>query len=164
MRGWPIDTRVVENTSEMYRKILNDPLKFPDEMGNDARNLITRLLSRDPESRLGSNGTEEIKKHPFFKSSTCFPSLPFAVQLSGLTHHTVDWKKLLAKQIQPPFKPNVKSAVDCSNVDDVFTSEDPVDSVVEGSKISQTVQNQFIDFSYTNPNDLGVSPHGVTVS
>jgi len=76
----------------------------------------------------------------------------------------VDWKKLLAKQIQPPFKPNVKSAVDCSNVDEVFTSEDPVDSVIEGSKISQTVQNQFIDFSYTNPNDLGVSPHGVTVS
>jgi len=54
----------------MYRKILNDPLKFPDEMGKDARNLITRLLSRDPESRLGSNGAEEIKKHPFFKSST----------------------------------------------------------------------------------------------
>lgn len=54
----------------MYRKILNDPLKFPDEMGKDARNLITRLLSRDPENRLGSNGAEEIKKHPFFKSST----------------------------------------------------------------------------------------------
>jgi len=133
-----------ENTSEMYRKILNDPLKFPDEMGKDARNLITRLLSREPESRLGSNGAEEIKKHPFFKS--------------------IDWKKLLAKQIQPPFKPNVNSAVDCSTVDDVFTSEDPVDSVVEGSKISQTVQNQFIDFSYTNPNDLGASPYGVTVS
>ena len=148
----------------MYRKILNDPLKFPDEMGNDARNLITRLLSRDPESRLGSNGTEEIKKHPFFKSSTCFPSLPFAVQLSGLKHRTVDWKKPLAKQIHPPFEPNAKSAVDYSNIDDVFTLEDPVDSVVEGSKISQTVQNQFIDFSYTNPNDLGVSPHGVTVS
>lgn len=153
----------------MYRKILNDPLKFPDEMGKDARNLITRLLSRDPESRLGSNGAGEIKKHPFFKSSTSSPFLQcITVQFSGLTpfsqYPAVDWKKLLAKQIQPPFKPNVKSAVDCSNVDDVFTSEDAVDSVVEGSKISQTVQNQFIDFSYTNPNDLGVSPHGVTVS
>ena len=57
----------------MYRKILNDPLKFPDEMGKDARNLITRLLSRDPESRLGSNGAGEIKKHPFFKSSMSSP-------------------------------------------------------------------------------------------
>jgi hypothetical protein len=39
-------------------------------------------------------------------------------------------------------------------------SEDPVDNVVERSKISQKVQNQFIS---TNPNDLGVSPHSVTV-
>jgi serum/glucocorticoid-regulated kinase 2 len=54
--------------------------------------------------------------------------------------------------------------VDYSNADEVFTSEGPVDSVVEGSKISQTVQNQFIDYSYTNPNDLCVSPDGVTVS
>ncbi|CCA67867.1 probable Serine/threonine-protein kinase gad8 [Serendipita indica DSM 11827] len=130
-----------ENTSEMYRKILQEPLRFPEEMGSDARNLITRLLNREPEGRLGSNGAEEIKKHAFFK--------------------TIDFKKLLAKQIQPPFKPNVKSAVDCSNVDEVFTSEDPVDSVVEGSKISQTVQNQFINFSYTNPNDLGTSPTAV---
>jgi serum/glucocorticoid-regulated kinase 2 len=54
--------------------------------------------------------------------------------------------------------------VDCSNVDEVFTSEDPVDCVVEGSKISQTVQNQFTDFSYTNPNNLTVSPQGVIMS
>lgn len=56
-------------------------------MSSDARNLITRLLNREPEERLGSEGAEEIKKHPFFKS--------------------IDFKKLLAKQIQPPFKPNV---------------------------------------------------------
>jgi serum/glucocorticoid-regulated kinase 2 len=130
-----------ENTSEMYRKILQEPLRFPEEMGSDARNLITRLLNREPEGRLGSEGAEEIKKHPFFKS--------------------IDFKKLSTKQIQPPFKPNVQSAIDCSNVDEVFTAEDPVDSVVEGSKISQTVQNQFINFSYTNPNDLGTSPTAV---
>jgi len=72
----------------MYRKILNDPLKFPEEMGKDARNLITRLLSRDPENRLGSNGAEEIKKHPFFKNSTSllpFPSLVLHILPSNST-------------------------------------------------------------------------------
>ena len=39
-------------------------------MGSDARNLITRLLNREPEGRLGSEGAEEIKKHSFFKTST----------------------------------------------------------------------------------------------
>jgi serum/glucocorticoid-regulated kinase 2 len=71
---------------------------------------------------------------------------------------------LSVKPIQPQFKPNVKSAVDCSNIDEDFTSEDPVDSIVEGSKISQTVQSQFIDFSCTNPHSLAVSPHCATVS
>jgi len=66
----------------MYRKILNDLLKFPDEMGKDARNLITRLLSRDPENRLGSNGAKEIKKHPFFKSSTSLLLLLYFPPLS----------------------------------------------------------------------------------
>lgn len=38
-------------------------------MSSDARNLITRLLNREPEGRLGTEGAEEIKKHPFFKTS-----------------------------------------------------------------------------------------------
>ena len=75
----------------MYRKILNDPLKFPDEMGMDARNLITRLLSRDPENRLGSNGAEEIKKHPFFKSSTFPFSCLFPFLVAFPLPHPIQW-------------------------------------------------------------------------
>ena len=74
----------------MYRKILHDPLRFGDEVGSDARSLLTALLTRDPAQRLGVNGAEEIKRHPFFAKH-------------------IDWQKLLAKKIQPPFKPSVVS-------------------------------------------------------
>jgi hypothetical protein len=70
--------------------------------------------------------------------------LVLSPRFNGLTASftfSVDWKKLLAKQIQTPFKPNIKSAVDCPNVDEVFTFEDPVDTIVEEPKIPQTVQN-----------------------
>jgi serum/glucocorticoid-regulated kinase 2 len=120
-----------------------------------------RTLGTLSADRLGPNDAEEIMKHPFCQSSM---SAVLSLRFNGLTVSftlSVDWKKLLAKQIQPPFKPNAKSAVDCSNIDEVFTSEEPVDSLVEGSKISQTVQNQFI---YTNPHELAVSPHCATVS
>lgn len=80
----------------MYQKILTDVLKFPEDMSPDARTLLAGLLNRDPALRLGANGAAEIKSHPFFAS--------------------IDWKKLLAKQIQPPFKPHVESAIDTSNV------------------------------------------------
>ena len=112
-----------EITDKMYEKILRDPLVFPDEVSPSARSILTGLLTRDPAQRLGVNGAEEIKRHPFFEK--------------------IDWRRLAQKKIQPPFKPSVRSPVDVSNFDTVFTAEQPLDSVVEGSQLSQTVQAQF---------------------
>jgi len=44
-------------------------------------------LNREPTERLGNNGSEEIKAHPFFGG--------------------IDWVKLYNKKYQPPFKPSV---------------------------------------------------------
>ncbi|KAI9137632.1 kinase-like domain-containing protein [Paraphysoderma sedebokerense] len=126
-----------ENVNEMYRKILYTPLTFPSYFSPSAISLLTGLINRDPVKRLGSgpNGAADIKSHPFFAS--------------------VDWNKLLQKKIPPPFKPHVESAVDTSNFDEEFTSEAPVDSVVEDSVLlSQTVQQQFTGFSFNPGNEL----------
>ncbi|ODQ65300.1 kinase-like protein [Nadsonia fulvescens var. elongata DSM 6958] len=122
-----------ENVPEMYRKILEDPLRFPDDMDREARSLLTGLLQRDPDQRTGSYGAQEIKSHPFF------------VQ--------IDWKRLMAKKYKAPFKPAVQSAIDTSNFDDEFTSEVPADSVVEGSgRLSDSIQRQFGGWSFTDNN------------
>lgn len=55
-----------ENVNVMYQRILQDPLTFPEDMGAEARSVIAQLLQRDPSKRLGANGGEEIKRHPFF--------------------------------------------------------------------------------------------------
>jgi len=127
-----------EVTDKMYEKILQDPLVFGPEIGSQARNILTGLLTRDPAHRLGVNGADEIKKHPFFEKH-------------------IDFKKLLEKKIQPPFKPSVTSPVDVSNFDTVFTTEPPLDSFVEDSNLSRTVQAQFAGFSY-NGTHLPGSP------
>lgn len=85
----------------MYRKILQNPLRFGDEIKADARSLLTGLLTRNPLQRLGHNGAEEIKKHAFFSK--------------------IDWKRLMLKQYTPSFKPSVESAIDTSNFDSEFT-------------------------------------------
>ncbi|KAF9643504.1 Pkinase-domain-containing protein [Thelephora ganbajun] len=127
-----------EVTDKMYKKILHNPLVFGDEISPLARSILTGLLNRDPSQRLGVNGAEEIKRHPFFAQH-------------------IDFERLLQKKIQPPFKPSVSSPVDVSNFDTVFTAEEPTDSVVEGSQLSQTVQAQFAGFSYDGTN-MPVSP------
>lgn len=121
-----------EDVNEMYRKILHDPLTFPPDVQPDARDLLTRLLHRDPSQRLGygPHGAAEIKSHPFF------------------TKH-IDWAQLLAKKVQPPYKPGVQSAFDTSNFDPEFTSEPAQDSLVDDSHlISAANQEQFAGFSY----------------
>ncbi|OWZ33134.1 non-specific serine/threonine protein kinase [Cryptococcus neoformans c45] len=127
-----------ENTNEMYRKILTEPLRFPDGVRSEARSLLTGLLNRDPRQRLGVNGAQDIKNHPFFAKH-------------------INFTKLWNKQIQPPFKPAVASAIDTSNFDEEFTNEVPLDSVVDDSHLSQTVQQQFEGFSWS------VSPLGESV-
>lgn len=128
-----------KNVNTMYQRILSDPLIFPDYIPEDAKSIMTGLLNRDPSRRLGVNGAEEIKRHPFFKS--------------------IDWNKLLAKKIQPPFKPSVESVLDVANFDSEFTSEPAEDSVVADSRLSETVQNQFKGFTFVPESEhLSESP------
>ncbi|KAI6085736.1 Pkinase-domain-containing protein [Hypoxylon rubiginosum] len=122
-----------ENTNEMYRKILSEPLHFPsaDIVPPAAKDLLSKLLNRNPEERLGAAGSAEIKAHPFF--------------------HAIDWRKLLQRKYEPTFKPSVVDALDTANFDPEFTSEAPQDSYVEGPVLSETMQNQFAGFSYNRP-------------
>ncbi|KAI5816912.1 kinase-like domain-containing protein [Pyronema omphalodes] len=123
-----------ENTNDMYKKILQDPLSFPPDMDPNAKSLLIRLLDRDPAKRLGANGAAEIKSHRFFE--------------------TIDWRKLLQKKIQPTFRPNVTNAMDTKNFDPEFTQEMPTDSVVDGNFLSESVQQQFHGWSYNRPGQL----------
>ncbi|KAH8424543.1 serine/threonine-protein kinase [Aspergillus melleus] len=122
-----------ENTNDMYRKILQEPLTFPssDVVPPAARDLLTRLLDRDPQRRLGANGAAEIKSHHFFAN--------------------IDWRKLLQRKYEPSFRPNVLDARDTANFDREFTQEAPQDSYVDGPVLSQTMQQQFEGWSYNRP-------------
>ncbi|KAG9043336.1 hypothetical protein FS837_009745 [Tulasnella sp. UAMH 9824] len=114
----------------MYRKILQDPLRFGEEVGLEARSLLTVLLTRDPSQRLGVSGADEIKRHPFFSKY-------------------IDFEKLLAKKIHPP----VAGALNTSDFDQVFTSEKPLDCFAAGLDLSESVQTQFTVFSYNGGAD-----------
>ncbi|KAI9456420.1 kinase-like domain-containing protein [Boletus coccyginus] len=123
-----------ENVNTMYQRILMDPLVFPSDISGEAKSVMTGLLQRDPTRRLGANGGEEIKRHPFFAKY-------------------IDWNLLLQKKIQPSFKPSVESVLDVANFDPDFTNEEAQDSVVEDSRLSETVQDQFRGFTYNPANE-----------
>lgn len=59
-----------ENSAQTCQKIVKwkQHFKIPIDakLSSDAENLIRRLVT-SPEQRLGMNGADEIKKHPFFR-------------------------------------------------------------------------------------------------
>ncbi|GMF62520.1 unnamed protein product [[Candida] boidinii] len=116
-----------EDVNIMYKKILHDPLVFPNYLDSKTCSLIKGLLNRDPRKRLGYNGVSEIKNNPFFDD--------------------VDWNKLNSKGYIPPYKPPVKDNSDTSNISSEFTNEKPMDSVVD-DYLSESVQKQFGGWTY----------------
>ncbi|CAM8981091.1 unnamed protein product [Rhodiola kirilowii] len=59
-----------EHPQIIFDNILNRNIpwpRVPDEMSFEARDLIDRLLTEDPQLRLGANGASEVKEHVFFK-------------------------------------------------------------------------------------------------
>lgn len=56
------------NRSKMYKNILQTELVLPSYVSKAAKDLLQKLLAKNPENRLGSNeGTLEIKNHAWFK-------------------------------------------------------------------------------------------------
>jgi len=120
-----------QNINIMYQKILKGELRFPTYISPESKSLLEGLLTREVDKRLGTRGGDEVKAHPWFKG--------------------LDWDALNRKEIDPPFKPKVKSEADISQIDPVFTQEKAIDSVVEGSALSDTAQGAdgtFDGFTY----------------
>ena len=55
-----------DDINEMYEKILNQKLRLPPKLGRPCKDFLRKLLDRNPSTRLGANGIEEIQQHPFF--------------------------------------------------------------------------------------------------
>ncbi|KAL2913685.1 Serine/threonine-protein kinase [Polyrhizophydium stewartii] len=123
-----------ENTNVMYERILGHQLEFPQGYPPLAASFCQALIERDPKKRLGAGpeDAEEIKRHPYLAD--------------------VDWKHMLKRRVRPPFKPKVESEMDTTNFDPAFTNSIPVDSVHDGGALSETLQENFKGFTFTNEN------------
>ncbi|EPR79555.1 cAMP dependent protein kinase [Spraguea lophii 42_110] len=61
-------TPFVGNTpSEVYKKVLDEEIIIPENLDEDAKDLLQKILVRDQFKRLGNNSIDELFEHPFFK-------------------------------------------------------------------------------------------------
>ena len=137
-----------DDEDEIYDAILADEPLYPIHMPRDSVSILQKLLTREPELRLGSGPTDaqEIMSHAFFRN--------------------INWDDVRDKKVPPPFLPSIKSPTDTSNFDSEFTSVTPVLTPVQSGKhsnsssrmhyadngclvLTQAMQEEFRGFSYS---------------
>jgi p90 ribosomal S6 kinase len=123
-----------QNRKDTMTMILKAKLGMPQFLSPDAQSLLRALFKRNPTNRLGAgpNGVEDLKAHSFFS--------------------TINWDKLLKRQVLPPFKPVASRVDDAFYFDTQFTSKTPRDS--PGVPPSATAHELFRGFSYIAPSLL----------
>ncbi|KAG8486872.1 hypothetical protein CXB51_020380 [Gossypium anomalum] len=131
------------------RKIVNwkNHLKFPEEanLSSEAQDLINKLLC-NVNQRLGSNGADEIKAHPWFEG--------------------VDWDRIY--QMDAAFIPEVNDELDTQNFEKFDESENPVRKPSSKSgpwrKMLSSKDLNFVGYTYKNfeiVNDYAVPGMGM---
>ncbi|KAE8310694.1 kinase-like protein [Aspergillus transmontanensis] len=105
-----------EDEDEIYDAILADEPLYPIHMPRDSVSILQKLLTREPELRLGSGPTDaqEVMSHAFFRN--------------------INWDDIYHKRVPPPFLPTITSPTDTSNFDQEFTSVTPVLTPVQSGK------------------------------
>ncbi|KAI9790497.1 MAG: serine/threonine protein kinase psk1 [Candelina submexicana] len=92
------------NHAKIQEKILKQKLSLPYYIGPDAKDLLTRLLRKEPHKRLGANmprDMDAIKKHRFFRK--------------------INWKLLERRELEPPIKPLITDPELAENFAKEFT-------------------------------------------
>ncbi len=97
-----------ENPMEVYEKILSGDVRIPSQFSRGVGELIKKLLKICQSKRLGrtQGGASSVMKQKWF---------------SGF-----DWHSLLARELEVPFKPDLKDMEDISNFDKYPEDEESV--------------------------------------
>lgn len=95
--------------ASLFKMIVYGEVKFPSGMSKDAKDLIKKLLAKQPAKRLGygKKDASAIKQHPFFKG--------------------INWMDLKALKTTPPFVPRIGDhSKPCCFFETEFTSQAPI--------------------------------------
>uniref|UniRef100_G3WGA1 non-specific serine/threonine protein kinase n=1 Tax=Sarcophilus harrisii TaxID=9305 RepID=G3WGA1_SARHA len=94
-----------QDHEKLFELILMEDIKFPRTLSSDAKSLLSGLLIKDPNKRLGGgpDDAKEIMRHSFFVG--------------------VNWQDVYDKKLVPPFKPQVTSETDTRYFDEEFTAQ-----------------------------------------
>jgi serine/threonine protein kinase len=93
-----------ENIFKEQQAIRYDEVKIDESLSlsKECQDFISKLLDKNKHTRLGAQGVSEIKSHPWLSS--------------------LDWEKLIKKELKAPYVPKVEMVPDTHYFDEKFTT------------------------------------------
>lgn len=93
-----------QDRERLFEKIRRSELHYPASLSTHAKGLLKGLLTKDPNTRLGSgpNDGVDVQEHIFFAE--------------------IEWDKLSRGEVPPPWKPQIRGSMDTSQFDREFTN------------------------------------------
>eukprot|EP01054_Gregarina_sp_Poly1_P004206 Gregarina_sp_Poly_1__4205@NODE_229_length_11141_cov_173_244537_g203_i0_p5_GENE_NODE_229_length_11141_cov_173_244537_g203_i0NODE_229_length_11141_cov_173_244537_g203_i0_p5_ORF_typecomplete_len495_score56_19Pkinase/PF00069_25/7_1e76Pkinase_Tyr/PF07714_17/3_7e45Kinaselike/PF14531_6/9_2e18WaaY/PF06176_11/2_9e07Kdo/PF06293_14/8_8e07Pkinase_fungal/PF17667_1/3_4e06RIO1/PF01163_22/0_00012APH/PF01636_23/0_00023YrbLPhoP_reg/PF10707_9/0_087YukC/PF10140_9/0_068ActFrag_cataly/PF09192_10/0_15_NODE_229_length_ len=112
-----------ENPMNIYKKVLEGTVEYPEHLESKAKDLIRKLLTQDRTKRYGclKYAAEDVKRHKWFRG--------------------VDWQDCFDRKIRAPYVPAVKRADDTSMFDSY-----PESSESDATPLTAKEQEWFHDF------------------
>ncbi|RYN43886.1 Serine/threonine-protein kinase [Alternaria arborescens] len=121
------------NNAKIQEKIVKQKLSLPYYLSAEAKDLLTRLLRKDPKNRLGFNRAKDlpnIKKHRFFRK--------------------IDGKKWEAGELTPPIQPLITDPELAENFAQDFTD----------LPLSPVLTKKFDDLMFESQSQASSNPFG----
>jgi len=119
-----------ETPEDIFDRILRRDIIWPEDMDPDAKSIISALLNTDASQRLGHNGADEVKAHPFFAG--------------------INWSTLLQESREDIFVPQLDNPEDTSYHEDHRQSKGG--SSMDLSAVASG--KDFQGFEFTNTDSL----------
>lgn len=144
------------NIKDLYHRILYDDLQFrpeyyvqqkdgaiyadlQDTIPYMAADFLTKLLTKDPDSRLGADNENEIFTHPFFEG--------------------ISFRDLLNKKVRMAYKPILEDETDISYFTCGYPDEPGMVSYEDPTVIAKETHDAFANFTFVNSDDDVVPGH-----
>ncbi|KAJ1982692.1 hypothetical protein H4R34_001629 [Dimargaris verticillata] len=166
-----------KNRKAVMDAIRRSPVRYPNYLSPEAKDLISSLLQRDPNQRLGTftcpdpanvysssmssgTGCHKKKKKKNNKSGPARHPKPLLPGQSRIRAHRffrdICWDSLIDRTIAPPIIPSLCGDDDTSYFDDEFTQYPIAESPTgDGLPVSASIDYLFQGFSYVAPYPLG---------